>query len=963
MFRIKSDNNEIYNLKDEENYIVESPKLTLELNKSGELTFYIPPTHPNYNNISGLTSKIQLFNNNNLEFAGRTIENKDAFNKRRYVKIEGELSYLCDSIQKLAVYKCTPYDFFAQIIANHNSQVEESKQFRIGMFTITDSNNYIYRYTNYENTLTTIKEKLIDSLGGFLRVRYANGHRYLDLLADYGKTNSQVIRFGENILDLNKYIKFSSICTAMIPLGTELDETVSTGGSSGTIKKRLTLSSYPDGEYGDIVKSGDMIYSKSGVQNYGYIYADKSSSTFKDITLVANLFSKGVTALSNMLQSSLTIELNAVDLNLINVDIEKIELGDRIKVLSPPHNLNDYFIVSKIVKDLANPKNNKITLGQTFGKLSNAINRNNTENNNLMNELSGDTGQALEDAKRTATDLIVSVEGGYAKIKDGEIFIADNENLNEAQKVWRWNLNGLGYSNTGVNGQFGTAITMDGQIVADYITTGHMSVARITGLEEFRKDNLLINSNFSADNSTAKGWGNPGSTGNGFTRELIQVNNKTWLHLASTNTSIRWYGISQAGIKGKFKPNTKYTVSFLAYGTGNVRIGIHENLTGSGIIEQYWKSIKVSNEIKRYDYTFTTTSSNIDNFNFMVYGQDYGLYDFYITEIKFEEGEYPTSWNDNLSDHIRSAINLNPDGVLISGDAIDLTASKIINILSGNEINLTSKNITWNSTYLTIDKYGNMTLKPGSSSPCIYIHGTINSNELQTSLNGYNLNIQENSSSRMIVNRLGNYNGGTGWNAQYYNISGSTASVAGEIQACVNSSQTYLTLKHGSTSTTIGYSSISSPEVKKQGCGEYVYCRQSNHTMSLQWTNQLDFFVDVTNVGTLSDKRLKADIEDINPDLIKAISECKLKQFKAENRNGLISVGIIAQELIQKCNEYNIEDPFQYEVLKEMQYKIFDEQLYYSIEYEQFLILKNAYLENKINELNNKVEILERKVG
>lgn len=497
MFRIKSDNYEIYNLKNEKKYIVESPKLTQELNKSGDLSFYLPPTHPNYERITGLTSRIQLYNNNVLEFAGRTIENKDSFYKKRYIKVEGELSYLCDSIQRLAVYRCTPLQFFTQIIQNHNSQVEEAKRFNVGMFTISDANNYIYRYTNYEDTLTVLNEKLIKSLGGFLRVRYANGNRYLDLLEDYGKTNSQVIRFGKNILDLDKYIKFSSIKTAMIPLGTETNETVSTQDETGTIKKRLTITDYPDGEYGDIVKSGDMIYSKSGVQNYGYIFASKEDSTFKDVTLAGNLYSKSVSKLNSLLNSSLTIELNAIDLSLINVDIEKIELGDRIKVLSPPHNLNEYFVVSKIVKDLSNPKNNKITLGNTIKNLTSSINSSNTVINSNINELAGNSTNAVNEAKQSATDLLNSVQGGYVRLLDNELYILDNLNINQAQKIWRWNLNGLGYTNNGINGTFGLAMTMDGQIVADYITTGTLRSIAIQNGNNFSVDasgNVLITS-------------------------------------------------------------------------------------------------------------------------------------------------------------------------------------------------------------------------------------------------------------------------------------------------------------------------------------------------------------------------------------------------------------------------------------------------------------------------------------
>ncbi|MGQ0454806.1 hypothetical protein ACT4UM_24975, partial [Bacillus sp. SS-TM] len=51
------------------------------------------------------------------------------------------------------------------------------------------------------------------------------------------------------------------------------------------------------------------------------------------------------------------------------------------------------------------------------------------------------------------------------------------------KEVWQWNLNGLGYSSTGVNGPYGTAITSDGRIVADFITAGTLSGNLVQGGE------------------------------------------------------------------------------------------------------------------------------------------------------------------------------------------------------------------------------------------------------------------------------------------------------------------------------------------------------------------------------------------------------------------------------------------------------------------------------------------------
>lgn len=103
-------------------------------------------------------------------------------------------------------------------------------------------------------------------------------------------------------------------------------------------------------------------------------------------------------------------------------------------------------------------------------------------------ELNTAIDNAMDEAVLNATQLITSTSGGYVVLHDkdndghvDEILIMDTEDISTAQKVWRWNENGLGYSSTGYNGTYGLAMTSNGQIVADFITTGHMSADHIQG--------------------------------------------------------------------------------------------------------------------------------------------------------------------------------------------------------------------------------------------------------------------------------------------------------------------------------------------------------------------------------------------------------------------------------------------------------------------------------------------------
>jgi len=92
----------------------------------------------------------------------------------------------------------------------------------------------------------------------------------------------------------------------------------------------------------------------------------------------------------------------------------------------------------------------------------------------------------MAEAIARATELITGNLGGNVVIHKNsegrpfEILIMDTDDINTAVKLWRWGLGGFGYSKTGYDGPYGTAITMNGQIVADYIATGTLDASKIT---------------------------------------------------------------------------------------------------------------------------------------------------------------------------------------------------------------------------------------------------------------------------------------------------------------------------------------------------------------------------------------------------------------------------------------------------------------------------------------------------
>lgn len=101
----------------------------------------------------------------------------------------------------------------------------------------------------------------------------------------------------------------------------------------------------------------------------------------------------------------------------------------------------------------------------------------------------------LNDAKANASAMIkAGLKDSYVLVRENEILIMNTKDINTATKVWKWNNGGLGYSSTGYKGDFGLAITQDGAIVADFITTGVLNANLIkTGVLQSLDGSVSIN--------------------------------------------------------------------------------------------------------------------------------------------------------------------------------------------------------------------------------------------------------------------------------------------------------------------------------------------------------------------------------------------------------------------------------------------------------------------------------------
>lgn len=485
IYEVFVDEKPLFYPNDEEAVIYNS-KLEEALNDAGTFTCTVPKSNPLFDEIYPRVSMVQILRDGKEIWCGQVRTYEEEFEGEKELSCVGELAFLLDSVQPQDRFQNqTPAQFFNHLLAVHNSKVEDNKKFEPGIVTVTDPNNSIYRYTNYEDTLSAMRNKLCDSLNGYLRVRKSNGKRYLDLvrLEDYGKYCDQPIKMGYNMLDYVKKNSGEAIYTVLIPLGARLEESEVDGLDAYTNIKNVN-------------NGKDYIYNEEAVKHFGMIWTTKK---WDDVTEPANLKRKGEQWLETTQYETVSLELTAVDMSMLNQELDKFGLGDTIRAVAKPFGLDVTYPVQKKTTYLQEPEKNTIILSNTAA--SKSYTKQVQASISDIEQSMPQEKTILQLAREKASQLIQSAsEGNIYTVYDEnnkpkELLIMDQPDINTAQKVWRWNMNGFGYSNTGYNGTYGTAITMNGEIVGERVTANSISAEKLT--VEYKDE---LNTRFSAVN-------------------------------------------------------------------------------------------------------------------------------------------------------------------------------------------------------------------------------------------------------------------------------------------------------------------------------------------------------------------------------------------------------------------------------------------------------------------------------
>ena len=443
---------------------------------------------------------IQVLQNEKEIFYGEVREITDNIDFTKHIYAVGELAFLFDSIQPQKVYQCSPLQMFTEIINIHNSQVEQKKQFKVGEVSVTDANDYVYHFTNREDTLTVLRDKLCTPLNGYLKITKVNGERYINLvpIERYGKHCTQEIQFGENLLDYSANSTSVNIATSVIPIGAMIEEENRTSKAVKGLDEYVTIVGTAVDDYHKNTDD-DYVINDAAVSQFGHIRVTKE---WPDVNSPEILREKATEWIKQTQFADLILNVSAFDRNLSDINIDSFDLGDIVSVWAVPFGMESVtFPVQKKTIYMNDITKNYIVLGNKFQK--SYTSQANTAVEKIKEEIP-EISPLLQMAKDNAVTLLTDPTKGYISYifdKDGnrtEIWISDNKDSTKATRKWVWNSSGLGYLYL-ENGEWKSdvAITMDGAIVADKITTGTMLADRIRGgiLEvggtKFAKDGII----------------------------------------------------------------------------------------------------------------------------------------------------------------------------------------------------------------------------------------------------------------------------------------------------------------------------------------------------------------------------------------------------------------------------------------------------------------------------------------
>ena len=282
-----------------------------------------------------------------------------------------------------------------------------------------------------------------------------------------GQKTGVVIEYGKNLTALEQDEDNSGVYTALLPYAVYTSE----GAENETV---VTLP-----EVTLPIVTSEIVRAKTLILDFSDQFAENASITEEALRAKANSYIK-----ANPLGSTIpTVKVSFEPLwkqPEYSALLERVNLCDTVTIRHSALGVSVSAMVVETVYDTLAERYKSISLGQSKSSMITTI----SEVQSTVDKVESTVGRfpkLLQTAIGKATGLITGQSGGYVVIHTAEengqpyeLLILDAPSIDEAVNVWRWNVGGLGFSHNGYNGPYETAITADGQIVADFITSGSL---------------------------------------------------------------------------------------------------------------------------------------------------------------------------------------------------------------------------------------------------------------------------------------------------------------------------------------------------------------------------------------------------------------------------------------------------------------------------------------------------------
>ena len=396
----------------DEDYQLVGITLDVEMGKSPSLKFTIPPSHPKKSLLKNFLSRFTVKEDDVVLAEGRLFDSRqDIYNQVEW-QAEGSLSYLTDSYVPAIKVEETIKALFTRYVNEHNSRVEDYKKFTVGQITIDNADTEKVKVNNdgYRYTADAIQNDLIDSYGGYLRTRYENGVRYLDYLKDYGHKTTQTIEYKKNLIDFALEVNPEDVFTYLIP----------TGDSNLKIN--------------DVNNGKDYIEVEGAKAKWGNKYLLKS---FSGISNASTLLKEAKQYIKNHYEElPESLEITAIDLKLLGVNVESIHVGDVVRVTSTPNGVDKDYTCSAISYNLSQFGKTKYTLGKPKQDFTKKYNQNSSSTSSAINDANSSLGRTngrLSETQSKLEKYITATDDTLALMHENILLNANHIEANAKQ--------------------------------------------------------------------------------------------------------------------------------------------------------------------------------------------------------------------------------------------------------------------------------------------------------------------------------------------------------------------------------------------------------------------------------------------------------------------------------------------------------------------------------------------------